>query len=125
MATWTDVERLAGALPEVTEGTSYGNRAWKIAGQTFVWARPLGVKDRADLGGAVPEGEVLAVRVAGEGEKAELLAAEPGVCFTVPHFEGHAAVLVRLGDVDVDLLTELVTDAWRCRAPEALVRTLG
>lgn len=122
MATWADVERTASALPEVTEGTSYGNRAWKVAGKTFVWARPLGVEDRADLGDDVPAGEVLAVRVAGEGEKAELLAAEPDVCFTVPHFDGHPAVLVRLDDVDPALLTELVTDAWHCRAPAGLRR---
>lgn len=118
MATWADVERLATALPAVEEGTTWGNRCWKVAGATFVWVRPLGKKDRADLGDEVPEGAVLAVRVADQGEKAELLAAEPDVCFTIPHFDGYAAVLVRLDDVAVDLLTELVTDAWRARAPQ-------
>ena len=118
MATWADVERIATALPAVEEGTTWGNRCWKVAGATFVWVRPLGKKDRADLGDEAPDGEVLGVRVAGEGEKAELLAAEPDVCFTIPHFDGYAAVLVRLDDVAVDLLTELVTDAWRARAPQ-------
>jgi len=117
MATWADVERIATALPAVEEGTTWGNRCWKVAGATFVWVRPLGKKDRADLGDEAPDGEVLGVRVADEGEKAELLAAEPDVCFTIPHFDGYAAVLVRLDDVDLDLLSELVTDAWRCRAP--------
>ena len=121
MATWADVERLASALPSVEESTSWGNRCWKVAGKMFVWARPLGKKDRADLGDAVPGGEILGVRVAGEGEKAELLAAESEVCFTIPHLEGFAAVLVRLDDVDEDLLAELVTDAWRCRAPKKLL----
>jgi len=118
MATWADVERIATALPAVEEVTTWGNRCWKVAGATFVWVRPLGKKDRADLGDEAPDGEVLGVRVADEGEKAELLAAEPDVCFTIPHFDGYAAVLVRLDDVAVDLLTELVTDAWRCRAPQ-------
>lgn len=120
MATWADVERIATALPAVEEGTTWGNRCWKVAGATFVWVRPLGKKDRADLGDEAPDGEVLGVRVADEGEKAELLAAEPDVCFTIPHFDGYAAVLVRLDDVAVDLLTELVTDAWRCRAPQRI-----
>ena len=121
MATWADVERLATALPSVEESTSWGNRCWKVAGKTFVWVRPLGKKDRADLGDDVPDGEILGVRVAGEGEKAELLAAEPEVCFTIPHFDGFPAVLVRLDDVAEDLLAELVDDAWRCRAPKKLL----
>lgn len=121
MATWDDVERLATALPSVQEGTTWGNRCWKVAGKTFAWVRPLGTKDRADLGDAVPTGEVMAVRVDGEGSKAELLAAEPDVCFTIPHFDGYAAVLVRLVDVDEDLLDELVHDAWRVRAPKRLL----
>ena len=64
---------------------------------------------------------MLGVRVAGEGEKAELLAAEPEVCFTIPHLDGFPAVLVRLDDVAEDLLAELVDDAWRCRAPKKLL----
>ncbi len=133
MATWRDVERLAGGLPEVTEGTSWGNRAWKVTGKTFVWERPLRKQDRAhveahleaDLGGIVPEGPVLGVRVADEGDKRELLAAEPDVCFTIPHFDGYPAVLVRLDQVDVGLLTELITDAWRARASPKLLRADG
>ncbi|CAB4934671.1 MAG: MmcQ/YjbR family DNA-binding protein [Actinobacteria bacterium] len=121
MATWADVERLATALPSVEESTSWGNRCWKVAGKTFVWVRPLGKKDRADLGDDAPDGEILGVRVADEGEKAELLAAEPEVCFTIPHFDGFPAVLVRLDDVAEDLLAELVDDAWRCRAPKKLL----
>ena len=121
MATWADVERLATALPSVEESTSWGNRCWKVAGKTFVWVRPLGKKDRADLGDDAPDGEILGVRVAGEGEKAELLAAEPEVCLTIPHFDGFPAVLVRLDDVAEDLLAELVDDAWRCRAPKKLL----
>ena len=122
MATWDDVERLAGALPEVAEGTSWGRRAWKVAGSTFLAERPLGTKDRAALGDAAPDGPVISVGVSGEGEKAELLATEPDSCFTIPHFDGYPAVLVRLDDVEVDLLRELVTDSWRCAAPAKVRR---
>lgn len=121
MATWDDVERTATGLPSVEEGTTWGNRCWKVAGKTFVWVRPLGKKDRAQLGDAAPDGEVMAVRVDGEGGKAELLAAEPEVCFTIPHFDGYPAVLVRLDDVDGTLLAELLEDAWRSVAPPRLL----
>jgi len=121
VATWDDVERTATGLPSVEEGTTWGNRCWKVAGKTFVWVRPLGKKDRAQLGDAAPDGEVMAVRVDGEGGKAELLAAEPEVCFTVPHFDGYPAVLVRLDDVDGTLLAELLEDAWRSVAPPRLL----
>jgi len=125
MATWADVERIATGLPVVEEGTTWGNRCWKVGGKTFVWVRPLGKKDRADLGDAVPDGEVMAVRVDGEGGKAELLAAEPEVCFTVPHFDGFPAVLVRLDDVEEPLLTELLEDAWQSVAPPKVLREHG
>jgi len=121
VATWDDVERTATGLPSVEEGTTWGNRCWKVAGKTFVWVRPLGKKDRAQLGDAAPDGEVMAVRVDGEGGKAELLAAEPEVCFTIPHFDGYPAVLVRLDDVDGTLLAELLEDAWRSVAPPRLL----
>jgi hypothetical protein len=62
------------------------------------------------------------VRVANAGEKEELLAADPDVFFTEPHYNGFPAVLVRLAAVDVDELAELLTDAWRCQAPKALVK---
>jgi hypothetical protein len=38
MAGWADVEAIAGGLAEVEEGTSYGNRAWKVGGKLFAWA---------------------------------------------------------------------------------------
>jgi hypothetical protein len=65
---------------------------------------------------------VLAVRVANEGEKQMLLAADPDKFFTEPHYNGFPAVLVRLAAIDKAELTELLTDAWRCQAPRALVK---
>ena len=67
---------------------------------------------------------VLGVRVADEGVKHALVADDPGVFFTTPHFDGSAAVLVRLQQVPDDVLAELVQDAWRLRAPRRLLAEL-
>jgi hypothetical protein len=61
----------------------------------------------------VPNPEVLAIRVADEGEKQALIAANPEVFFTEPHHDGFPAVLVRLAAIEVGELEELLTDAWR------------
>jgi hypothetical protein len=72
----------------------------------------------------VPKPGVLAVRVADLSVKEELLAADPGVYFTEPHYDGYPAVLVRLDQVDVDELAGLLTDAWSCLAPRSLIGEL-
>ncbi|SDC37955.1 hypothetical protein SAMN05660690_1186 [Geodermatophilus telluris] len=122
MATWADVRRLALALPATTEGTSYGSPAWKVRDRAFVWERPLRRADLEHLGDAAPAGPVLAAAVADEGVKHALVADDPAVYLTTPHFDGYAAVLVRLDAVDVDELAELVTEAWLARAPRRLAQ---
>jgi hypothetical protein len=120
MATWDDVRRLALALPATTEGSSWGNLAWKVQDKAFAWERPLGKKDRADLGDAAPEGDILAVRVADVGVKDALIADSPHVYFTMPHFNGYPAVLLRLEEIDEAELAEIIEDAWLDRAPKRL-----
>lgn len=120
MAGWDDVERVATALPGVEESTTWGNRCWKVRGKTFAWARPLRATERAELGEDAPEGEILAVSVEDLGEK-EAILATLGPWFTVSHFDGYASVLVRLDEARVQQVEELVVDAWRARAPAALV----
>lgn len=120
MADWDDVERSATALPGVEDGSTYGHRGWKVGGKAFAWRRPLGKKDRADLGDAAPEGEILAVLVEDLGEK-EAILASPGPWFTTPHFAGHPSVLVRLDDATPEQIDELVLDAWRATAPQELL----
>lgn len=72
--------------------------------------------------GAGREAEpVLGVRVADEGVKAALIADEPDVFFTTPHFDGYPAVLVRLERIPVEELAELVEDGWRVRAPKRVL----
>lgn len=120
MATWDDVRRIVADLPEVDTKMSWGHLMWRVKGKGFVWERPLGKKDRADLGDAAPNGEILGVRVPDEGVKQALIADDPDVYFTIPHFDGYDAVLVRLEEIDVAELTEIVTEAWLDRAPARL-----
>ena len=121
MADQEDVRRIALALPEANEGADRFAfsvaRGGKDRGFAWVWMERVDPK-RA----RVPNADVLAVRVADAGEKEMLLAADPAVYFTEPHYNGFPAVLVRLAAIGVDELAELLTDAWRCQAPKPLVR---
>lgn len=120
MATLDDVARIAESLPDVTMKTAWGNRMWRVHGKGFVWERPLRQTDRAVLGADAPEGEIAGVRVEHELTKNALIASEPDRFFTIPHFDGYDAVLIRLAGIDVDELREVITDAWLDRAPSRL-----
>src|SRR5688500_4507677 len=122
MATWDDVERLALELPATGTGTSYGNRAWTVKGKAFAWERPLRRADREALGDAAPEGPILGARVEHLVAKEALLGDDPGVYFTTPHFDGYPAILVRLDEIAVDDLEELLAEAWLARAPKRLAK---
>jgi len=121
MATWDDVRRIALALPETTEGTTFDNQAWLVKGKSFVWRRPLNKADLKRWGTAQPpppEGPVLAAYVADLDEKDALVTEEPDIFFTIEHFTGFRAVLIRLDMIAVDRLEDVVTDAWLARAPK-------
>jgi hypothetical protein len=125
MASWEDVAKIAGALPEVDESTSYGNRDWKVRKKTFAWDRPLRAKEVEALGGfepegAAPAGEILGVRVADEEAKQALVSSEPEIYFTTSHFDGYPAVLIRLERIGRAELEELLIEAWLARAPKRL-----
>jgi hypothetical protein len=122
MATWDDVRRLALALPETSERPSHGNTSWRVRDKLFVWERPLRPADLRALGDAAPDGPILGARVEHLGAKEALVADDPAVYFTTPHFDGYAAVLVRLDQIALDELQELITDAWLCQAPKRLAR---
>jgi hypothetical protein len=120
VATWDDVGRIALALPDTAEGTSYGNRAWKIRDKGFVWERPLRPADLEALGDAAPQGAILGARTPDLAAKEALLADDPAVYFTTPHFDGYPAILVELDRIAADELRELIVEAWLCRAPKRL-----
>lgn len=119
MATWDDVRRLALALPEVTQRDG-ATHEWRVRDKGFVWERPLRKADLAALGDGAPAGPILGARVADVGVKEALLADDPAVFFTTPHFDGYPAVLVRLDEIEVDELAELVEEAWLVQAPKRL-----
>jgi hypothetical protein len=122
MATWDDVRRMALALPETSERPSHGNISWRVRDKLFVWERPLRPADLRALGDAAPDGPVLGVRVEHLGAKEALLADDPDVYFTTPHFDGYPAVLVRLELIELDELEELIAEAWLCQAPKRLAK---
>ncbi len=121
MATQADVRRIALALPETEEAAdrfafSVRNKG-KLKGFAWVWQERINPKKPR-----VPNPAVLAVRVANEVEKDLLISAMPAKFFTEPHYNGFPAVLVRLAEVRVPELRELLEEAWRCQAPADLVK---
>jgi hypothetical protein len=120
VATWDDVRRLALALPETSERTSREAMQWRVRDKLFVWERPLRRSDLDALGPAAPRGAILGARVEHEGAKAALIADDPGVFFTTPHFDGYPAILVQLDRIGLDDLQEVVVEAWLARAPSRL-----
>jgi hypothetical protein len=121
VATLDDVARIIAALPDVTEGESRGNRTWSVGGKAFAWERPFSKADVKRFGAETPpDGPIVAVRVADLGEKEAVLAEGRRGVFTIPHFNGYAAVLVHLRTVSKAALKETVIDGWLARAPEPL-----
>ena len=119
MADAEDVRRLALALPHVEEIDCDGFD-FRVGGKGFVWSYPErrpGQRRRLRT-------DIAVLFVGDEAEKQALLLGEPSVFFTTPGYDGWPLVMLRLAEVDVERLTELVTDAWRMRAPAALAREL-
>jgi hypothetical protein len=119
VATWDDVRRAVSELPETAEPSP---RNWRVRKKLIAWERPLRKADVAALGTDAPDGDILGARVADEGVKFALIADDPGVYFTTPHFDGYPAVLVRLAEIGVPELEELITEAWLAQAPKTLAR---
>jgi hypothetical protein len=120
VAGWDDVARIALGQPEATEVVARGLRQWKVKDKLFVWERPLRKADLDALGDAAPDGPILGARVEHEGAKQALLADDPDVFFTTPHFDGYPAILVRLDRISPDDLHEVIVEAWLVRAPKRL-----
>jgi hypothetical protein len=102
-----DVRRIALSLPATTEKPSYGTPGFRVRDKLFARMRP--------------EGDSVVVWCADLGEKEALIAAEPDKFFSLPHYAGYPSVLVRLAALDVDEMTEVLTESWRLRAPLRLL----
>jgi hypothetical protein len=122
MATWDDVASVVGEL-QLTEERS--PHEWRVGKKLIAWERPLRKSDYdalTALGVEPPRGDILGVRVADEGVKFALIADEPELYFTTPHFDGYPAVLVKLAAIDERGLRELIVEAWLTQAPKRLVQ---
>ena len=121
MAAFSDVERVVAGLPEVTEGERRGRRTWFVSGKAFAWERPFSKADLRRFGDeSPPEGPILALRVIDLEDKEAVLAMEQKGFFTIPHFDGYAAVLVQLRTAARRDVREAVVDAWLACAPPRL-----
>jgi hypothetical protein len=116
-----DVRRIALALPDTSEAED--RFAFSVLNKSkqkgFVWAWNERVEPKKPR---VPRDDVVAVRVVDQADKAALLATDPEIFFTEPHYNGFPAVLVRLPRIEPTQLEELIVDAWRCQAPRALIK---
>jgi len=119
MANADDVRRLALALPHVAEIESDGFD-FRVAGQGFIWSYPERRRGQPRL----IRTDIAVLFVGDEAEKQALLLGEPEIFFTAPGYDGWPLVMLRLAGVDAARLEELVTDAWRMRAPDALAGEL-
>ena len=115
MADAEDVRRLALALPDVVEVESEGFD-FRVANKGFVWSYP----ERQPGRPRVIRTDVAVLFVGDETEKWALLLGEPDIFFTTPGYDGWPLVMLRLAEVNLERLTELVVDAWRMRAPDVL-----
>jgi hypothetical protein len=121
MATIDDVGGMASKLPEVVEGERHGARTWYVGAKAFLWERSFSKADRKRFGATTPpDGPILAARVADLGEKEAALSGQSKAFFSIPHFDGYAAILIQLQTVEHQSLEDAITDAWLACAPPAL-----
>jgi hypothetical protein len=120
LADQDDVRRLALALPQVAEIDCDGFD-FRVGGKGFVWSYP----ERKPGQRRVLRTDIAVLFVGDEAEKQALLLGEPRLFFTTPAYDGWPLVMLRLAEVDTERLSELITDAWRMRAPAALAAGFG
>jgi hypothetical protein len=99
--TWAAVRKLALALPDTEESTSYGTPAIKVQGKLFVRLRE--------------EKDIVVVRI-NPSDRAMRLEADPDVFFVTDHYVPYPYMLIRLAKVKLSDLKELLHDAWQLAA---------
>jgi hypothetical protein len=125
MATMSDLDALALAMPETArERSADGRPEYRVKGKMFCIHRGRR-RDAVDADTGDRLDDVLMFRVADLDVKDIILADDRGIYFTTPHFDGYAAVLVRIGDLarlDRAELRDMVVEAWCARAPRRLAQ---
>jgi len=107
MVTDEEVRTAALSLPETNEKSSYGMPGFRVRTKGFARLHE--------------EPGVLMLWCADLSEKEALIATDPETFFTTPHYDGYSSILVRLERIDSDGLLDLLTAAWRSRAPKRLL----
>ncbi len=128
-ATPDDIDAICASLPETELGTSWGDRpTWKVPrggkGKGFLLHRAPHRTAVDPVTGEMYD-DLVVIQTPTEAEKQALVDDPDLPFFTIDHFRGHPAVLVqqsRIGEVDVEELREIITDAWARMAPKRLVR---
>lgn len=106
------IRSVALSLPGAYEHASHdGLPSWRTKPRMFTWIRS--------------DPQALVVWVDSLETKEALLATQPDIFFTTPHYDGYAIILVRLDVVDRKLAKSLIVDSWKLRAPASLVKTLA
>ena len=100
-AAFENVRRVALALDNVEESTSYGTPAFKVGGALFVRLHQ--------------DGESLVVRTDFD-QREELMASNPETYYITDHYLNYEWVLVRLARVHPDALRDLMRMAWKLAA---------
>lgn len=119
MADAVDVRTIALSLPGVEEIPSEGFD-FRVGGKGFVWSYPERIAGRPRQ----IRVDIAVLYVGDASEREALLLGEPDLFFTARGYEDFPLVLLMLDTVDVDRLEELVTDAWRMRAPTDIAQLL-
>jgi hypothetical protein len=120
-AAYDDVARIALGLPEAAEDERHGRRSWSVGGKVFAWERPFSKADIKRFGDETPpDGPILAVRTQDLMEKEAVLSSRMNGFFTIPHFDGYAAVLIQLKKVTKRDLRDVLVDGWLACAPPKL-----
>jgi hypothetical protein len=118
VATQADVRRIALSLAGTTEDAD--EFVFRVEGKLFVWLWPERVHPKKPR---VRNPDVIVVSVADDLAKQMLIAMDPKVFFTEPHYDGYNAVLVRLPKVSREMLKKVVTEAWQTRVTKRSART--
>ncbi|HYK67450.1 MAG TPA: hypothetical protein VEV45_05855 [Streptosporangiaceae bacterium] len=121
-----DVSELALRMPHVSVTyVGQGNPVYQVGGKSFIFFRnPRPDATDPDTGERLPD--VIVFWVESEADKQAMIQDEGSPFFTTSHFDGHLSVLIRgsrIGELTLQELTEVVQDAWLCRASPSRAAT--